>query len=256
MNSTVPGIEDYKISRVEEVEKFFDQPQNYLGRNGYDIRVRAETAAQFLRDRDFTSILDIGCGDGSVSLPLLTAQRDLTLLDVSSHMLAVAQSRIAPELRERVKVLNVDFLQASLNGKLYDVVICIGVLAHVSSPDAVLSKIAGILKPGGVLILQSTDSSHFLRRFVDLYHRVIRLMRPGLYLAAPLTRQQILDMLAKYGLAVKAKFCYSSGLPGLHRFLSQEALYRTVRRVFGDFDDNRCVWMGSETISVIQHRLK
>jgi len=252
MNSTIGHTENYEVERVKRVENFFDQAHNYLDRSGYDIRIRAETVAQFLKQRDFTGVLDVGCGDGSVSLPLLTAERHLTLLDVSSNMLAVAQSRVPQELRGNVDLINGDFLQTSIRPESCDVVVCIGVLAHVVSPEDVIAKIASLLKPGGLLILQCTDSSHFLRRFIDFYHRGLRLIRPALYMAAPLTRRDVLKMTEKQRFEVKARFCYSSGFPGSHRIFSQSTLYGLIRRVFGDCENNRNLWLGSENIYLLE----
>jgi ubiquinone/menaquinone biosynthesis C-methylase UbiE len=254
MNSITSHTENCEVERVKRVEKFFDQAHNYLGRNGYDIRIRAETVSRFLGQRDFTSMLDLGCGDGSISLPLLTVERHLTLLDVSSNMLAVAQSRVPQELHDNVDLINCDFLQASLRPESYDVVICIGVLAHVFAPVDVLAKVASILKPGGLLILQCTDSSHFVRRFVDLYHRGLRFIRPALYTAAPLTNSGVLEMTEKQRLEVRARFRYSSGLPGFHRIFSQSTLYRMIRRIFGDCENNRNVWLGSENIYLLERQ--
>lgn len=252
MNSIIGHTEDYKVERVKRVENFFDQAHNYLDRNGYDIRVRAETVAQFLKQRDFTGVLDVGCGDGSVSLPLLTAERHLTLLDVSSNMLAVAQSRVPEKLHDNVDLINSDFLEARFRPQSYDVVICIGVLAHVFAPADVLSKVASILKPGGFLILQCTDSSHFLRRFVHLYHRGLRFIRPALYMAAPLTSKGVLEMIEKQRFEVRSRFCYSSGLPGFHRIFSQSTLYGMIRKIFGESENNRNVWLGSENIYLLE----
>lgn len=250
--TTRPG--GYEFSRVKHVEEFFDQPHNYLDRNGFDIRIRAETVARFLREQEFASVLDVGCGDGSISLPLLTMQRHLTLLDVSSNMLAVAQSRVPEELHSNVDLINGDFLKASIRSESFDVVICIGVLAHVSSPADVIARIANVLKPGGLLILQCTDSSHFIRRFIDFYHRGLRLIRPTLYMAVPVTRQGVLEMTERQRFDVGARFCYSSGLPGFHRLFSQSTLYGLVRKVFGDCEHNRNVWLGSENIYLLERR--
>lgn len=234
---------------VQRVQRFFDEPQNYLARSRANIRVRTETVADFLTDRHFTTILDVGCGDGSVSLPLLSPLHKLTLLDVSPNMLASAQSRVPQNLRANVELINGDFLTTSLGSECYDIVICIGVLAHVSSPHDLVVKIATVLKPGGMLVLQCTDASHFSRRFISFYHRCLTLFRPGLYRAGSLTNRQVLEMIAKLGFRPTAGFCYGSGLlPGLHRVFSQETLYQMSRKMYGDVARNQNQWLGCEHI--------
>ena len=116
---------------------------------GIDIRIRTETVQEFTRGRTFQSILDIGCGNGSISLPLLTPERRLTLLDISSNMLATAREKIPTNLINHVELVNEGFMKASFEPGTYDLVLCLGVLAHVDSPADVIAKVARILKPAG-----------------------------------------------------------------------------------------------------------
>ena len=55
-----------------EVKALFEVPEKYLGPRRYDIRVRVETVQQFTKTLHFDRVLDIGCGDGAISLPLLS----------------------------------------------------------------------------------------------------------------------------------------------------------------------------------------
>jgi ubiquinone/menaquinone biosynthesis C-methylase UbiE len=236
------------VEKVEYVQHFFDQPKNYLARNSFDIRVRAETTEALVRDRKVTTVLDVGCGDGSVSLPLLSAQSHITLLDISPNMLAVAKSRVGDALAANVDFMNADFLATPFARGSYDLVICIGVLAHVSSPGDVIEKIATVLKPGGTLILQCTDSAHWYRRLVSLYTGTLALFRRSLYRAGSLTNKDVLDMTAKCGFRTEGVFCYGWPPPGFHRIFSQATLYRMVRGIFGDVVHNRNPWLGSEYI--------
>ena len=76
--------------RLLETKQAFENPQWYFQKLGYHVRVRIETVTEFLNAAKFDRILDIGCGDGSISLPLLTNENRLTLLDMSEGMLARA----------------------------------------------------------------------------------------------------------------------------------------------------------------------
>ena len=74
------------------------------------MRIRIETVREFLKNPRFGHILDIGCGDGSISLPLLTTENRLTLLDMSEGMLARAKSGIPAGLSGSVETLKSDFM--------------------------------------------------------------------------------------------------------------------------------------------------
>jgi SAM-dependent methyltransferase len=52
-----------------------------------------ETVQELVRLSGDARVLDIGCGDGSISLPLLTGKTSLTLLDLSAKMLSIAKYR-------------------------------------------------------------------------------------------------------------------------------------------------------------------
>ena len=54
---------------------------------------------------DRSLILDIGCGDGSLSLPLLDDRSRLTLLDFSEGMLERARQNIPPGMNTRVEIV-------------------------------------------------------------------------------------------------------------------------------------------------------
>jgi ubiquinone/menaquinone biosynthesis C-methylase UbiE len=241
--------EDINSERTEKVRQFFDQSQHYLDRRKFDIRVRAETVVDLLKEDDsFTQILDIGCGDGSISIPLLSPQRHLTLLDISTNMLANASARVPVSLTSNVRCVNADFLVGIDNSERYDLVICIGVLAHVSSPVEVVDKIAGLLNPGGILIVEFTDSTHFLRRLLSLYHASLGLFRRSLYTANSYSGAWLLDVFTKRGFTLKAQFRYGFPWPGIHRVMSQKTLYRMVKSLFGSAKQNKNRWLGSEYI--------
>src|SRR5580692_9200767 len=112
MNARVTLTTETDREGVDRVRHFFDQPENYLDRRRFDIRVRVETTEAFLKESSFTRILDIGCGDGSISVPLLSLDRSLTLLDISPNMLALARSRVPAGLMSKVAFVNEDFLTA------------------------------------------------------------------------------------------------------------------------------------------------
>jgi 2-polyprenyl-3-methyl-5-hydroxy-6-metoxy-1,4-benzoquinol methylase len=236
-------------TKVDEVKALFESPQPYLERRRYNINIRAETVQYFLRNREFFRILDVGCGDGSASIPILNAHRELTLLDLSSSMLSIALSNVPPGLRHIVQAVNHDFLTANLEPHSFDVIICLGLLAHVDSPKDVIHKIAQLLSPKGIVILQSTDSGGVLSRAGASYRRILEAFGRIKYRYALTTAGQVVQMLAACGLELSEIYRYSlPSLPGLDRILSQRALYNYVRLAYGPAQNNYNTWPGNECI--------
>lgn len=235
-------------TKTEQARLFFDIPDKYLNRREFDIRIRTETVQEFTRGRIFQSILDIGCGNGSISLPLLTPQRRLTLLDISSNMLATARGRIPTDLMNHVELVNESFMTASFEPGAYDLILCLGVLAHVDSPADVIAKVARILKPGGCVILEFTDSYHFMGRSIVLYHRFLNRFRPSTYPLNHIREREVVRTCRENELRTSAFYRYSLPPPGSHRILGQETLYQMTRMVFGPSNSNRCKWLGNEFI--------
>src|SRR5258705_13791450 len=101
-------------SKTEQVKSLFETPDKYFGRREFDIRIRTENVQHFTNALMFDSVLDVGCGNGAISLPLLPRCRRLTLLDFSSKMIALAGQRIPLERTKDVTMINGDFLRANL----------------------------------------------------------------------------------------------------------------------------------------------
>jgi ubiquinone/menaquinone biosynthesis C-methylase UbiE len=234
------------ISKTERVKALFDVPEKYLGRRRFDIQIRAETVCQFTEGRRFAHVLDIGCGDGSISLPLLPRCERLTLLDLSSNMLDLARSKIPVARLNDVTLMNQGFIGANAESQSFDLILCIGVLAHVDSPQAVIAEISRLLKPGGSGIIEFTDSFHPWGIPVVLYQKALKLLRPEPYPLNRLSARQIIDLCRKNGLRTSGLYRY--GLPpiGSSKFLGQEEMYRTTRYLFGPSSKNRNGWMGNQ----------
>jgi 2-polyprenyl-3-methyl-5-hydroxy-6-metoxy-1,4-benzoquinol methylase len=244
-----PSLGEILSTKIDQVKSLFETPEPYLKRRRFNINIRAETVQYFLRNRDFTRILDVGCGDGSASIPLLNNEKSLTLLDLSENMLSIALSNVPPDLKQNVQPINQDFLSANLEPHSFDLIICLGLLAHVDSPKDVIHRIARLLSPIGVVVVQSTNSGGFLSRAGVSYRRILEAFGRMRYRYALTTADQVVQMLAACGLELSEIYRYSlPSLPGLDRILSQRALYNYVRLAYGPAQNNYNTWPGKECI--------
>ncbi len=237
---------------IGQVKSFFTDCDWYLQKRRFNIAVRAETVQEFLKNQHFDSILDIGCGDGSLSLPLLNSHRQLTLLDLSSKMLSIAQSRVPSELQKNVGIVNDEFMQAKLEKNSYDLVICVGVLAFVKSLDDFIFRITSLLKPNGAVIIENSDAGHFYTSFVRFSHRLRRAFAANGLPTNVYSSQTVLQGFRKQGMELSGMYRYAVVFPLVQKMMSQGLLYKVVRRWFGTAERNRHAWMGNECLYYFQ----
>jgi SAM-dependent methyltransferase len=102
------------------------------------------------------AVLDLGCGAGTYAGLLARRGHAVAAIDYALPM--VRRARAAHGLA-RVAVADgqsVPFRPAS-----FDLVLCIGVLQCCEGPRALLAEAAGLLRPGGALLVESLNPVHF-----------------------------------------------------------------------------------------------
>ena len=92
-------------------------------------------------------ILEIGCGTGG-NLPLLGRYGRVTALEMNGDARAFARQKTGVDVRDGTLPQNLPFV-----GECFDVVCLFDVLEHVTDDRAALAAIAGLLAPGGCLLL-------------------------------------------------------------------------------------------------------
>jgi 2-polyprenyl-3-methyl-5-hydroxy-6-metoxy-1,4-benzoquinol methylase len=234
--------------RMAEVKKVFEAPQWYLKGRAYHVRVRIDIVQEFLKNRKFERTLDIGCGDGSISLPLLPVTKRLTLLDMSDSMLAIARSHVPAGSTEAVETINGDCLGAKLEKNAYDLVICLGVFAYIEKPERLVEKLWSVLKPGGDLIVECSDKDHFISALIRTTDRLKKIavkpkFRPDAHSAA-----QIVAKFNTAGFQLRGSYRYAAPTRISRKLFSQDFHYRKIRAIYGTAARNRASWLGNECI--------
>ena len=96
--------------------------------------------------RPCNRVLDVGCGAGGFAVELAKRSEHVDALDRSPAMIEEAR-RVAPP---NVRCILADVLQEPLPDARYDAIVSISALHHAPL-DEVLPRLAGALRPGGVL---------------------------------------------------------------------------------------------------------
>jgi 2-polyprenyl-3-methyl-5-hydroxy-6-metoxy-1,4-benzoquinol methylase len=232
------------------VKSAFETPDWYFNRLNYRIQLRKQIVEEWTRMLSFNHYLDIGCGDGSISLPLLRSGRRLTLQDLSDAMLARARSTVPPGFQESVETVAGDFLQMDIAPNLYDLVISLGVVSYIKDLEVFIKKLASLVAPGGRVIIECTDASHLATKISAAYSCTTALLRkPAINLGLQShTAAQISQAFDKLGFVLVGTYRYSVPPPLVRRFFNQNFHHRVNRLLHGPASGNRLAWFGSECI--------
>ena len=102
------------------------------------------------------SVLDVGCGGGFLSEQFAALGCSVTGIDPSLPTLAAAKAH------SQISGLAINYIEGSgenipFGNQQFDIVCCCDVLEHVNDLNVVMSEMARVLKPGGVLFYDTIN---------------------------------------------------------------------------------------------------
>ena len=154
-------------------------------------------------------VLDIGCGTGTQCDDLASNVKQVTGIDISTKLLAIAEQRKAERKIENVEFIHTTVFDKRFEAGSFDVVTAFYVLHFFEDIDEVIRRIYGLLKPDGLFILETAcmgDKNRITGKLVRTAGKLGFLPLINL-----LTTQQLEQALgqAGFGIVDKAKFSES-----------------------------------------------
>jgi SAM-dependent methyltransferase len=206
--------------RDARVEEFFADAGNYLTA---DEGVYSEARSTLLRELLGTcaglDIADLGCGSGTLSLQFMPEAKSLLLVDRSEEMLDAARRNTDPAFADRVRYVTGDLTSFQLDEQ-YDLVLCIGVLAHVPDVEATLDLLAGATKPGGRCVIQLTDKDQWVLQAFDKYGELRNRISSGDRRGYTTNKMSVVEIRAaveRRGMRFESLRRYGLMFPGIER---------------------------------------
>ena len=227
------------------VKELFENTGHYLTYD-YNLQIRKETVQTFTAGMHFNQVLDMPCGNGSISMPLLDRTNHLDFTDISSNMIALTTKAIPEKHRTKTKVIQGDFFELEWKENSYELIICLGLLAHVNSPEQLIHKLAGLIKPGGYLIIQNTDSSHFYSYLIRAYLGLKNIFQKQSYLLNKIPASFVEEHAQKNNLSLFKTYRYNQSFLGFSNLFSNERKYKLTTGFFGNADRPKNQSLGSD----------
>ena len=121
-------------------------------------KISCENIFEFLKDKEYTKLLDIGCGTGYL-IDMLAKVHDAeyTGVDLSPEMIKQANNK---------KIKNAKFVEGRsdeipFDDNTFDIITCSQSFHHYPDTDKAMQEAKRVLKPGGLYILSDTGVGPF-----------------------------------------------------------------------------------------------
>lgn len=138
-------------------------------------------------------LLEIGCAYGYF-LQLAEEYFQTTGIDLNPEI-----TKRAKESTKKSKITTGDFLKIKFPQSSFDVVCLFDTIEHLKRPDRYLEKIYSLLKPGGIIVIETGDIKSPLAR---LQGKKWRLITPPTHLSY-FSQKSLSSLLYKKGFAIK-----------------------------------------------------
>lgn len=170
-------MQDFEDTQKAAFDEFFKKSQKV---KSYAADYEFFKIIEMMGDISEKSILDLGCGDGRLSLRLARRAGKVVGYDISSEGVNKANVEAA-EVGLSNFVAEVNSFE-NPDANKFDIVLCVNFLHHTPNQDVMLANIYKSLKPEGKLIVIENNPLNplFLIYFVVLGQLRIHLTKPYL----------------------------------------------------------------------------
>ena len=160
-------------------------------------------------------LLDCAAGTGEITCALLRSGRfsHATVVDVSPAMLQAAKQLLTSQIEDvEIDFVQSDVFETKLSDSHFDLILCLGLIAHTGRLDILLPHLKSMLANGGRIILQTTLTNHLGTRIVRALSSRRELRQRG-YRISWFSEEDIMNACRRAGLQILQKRRHSLGVP-------------------------------------------
>jgi len=153
-----------------QIKKYFDKLANgdwqkfygtEINRTTYNFLTRKSAVLKLLGDTAFTKVLDIGCGSGEYLDIVKQCECQYYGIDFSEEMINRAVEKALSQQLSNTHLFVCEAEHLPFNENYFDLILGIGLIEYFEDPIELISEIKRVLRPGGVLIMQSFQYSFY-----------------------------------------------------------------------------------------------
>lgn len=142
-----------------EIEKFAKLSSNWWDKDGalktlHDINPARLAFIKQTIDLSGKRVLDVGCGGGILSEAMAEQGSDVTGIDAESEAIGTATAHAG---NSQLAINYICTPIEDYDEQAFDVVTCMELLEHVTTPQTVIDHCARLLKPGGCLFVSTIN---------------------------------------------------------------------------------------------------
>lgn len=199
----------------EIVDTYASNFSNSKSGVNFNFNKRLEIACDLAKNYS-GSLLECAVGTGEVTQAILKSSNfhHASIVDISPQMLNHAKDGI---LKEN-SVNNLEFINSDIfkflknNNENFNIVVCIGLIAHVGQLENLLGQLKSKLQIGGSILLQTTLNDHLGTKIVRLLSQNRYSAKYG-YKIYYFSQKDIEQICQKVGLRIVEMKRYSVGFP-------------------------------------------
>lgn len=150
----------------DKLYQTLEQKENYI-RKGSLARIRLRSLLVTLNELQGETVLDVGCGDGVLTLSMARNRSFCVGLDFVKVSLMRLRRAATRKKRSNTDVILSDAHYLPIRNKSFDIVLCSEVLEHVLKPEEVLNELKRVAK---LYVVLSVPCVEFARKKRYLYY--------------------------------------------------------------------------------------
>jgi len=165
-------------------------------------------------------LLDCAAGSGEITCALLESGRfpHATIVDISPAMLQSAKELLTSQITNaELEFIKSDVFTFRPSDSNFDLILCLGLIAHVGRLDTLLAHLKSMLTPSGRIILQTTLTDHAGTRIVRALTTPRELVLRG-YRISWFSQRDIIEACRRSELAILDMRRHSLNVPFGDRF--------------------------------------